>query len=227
MEPADVDRLTPVAQDYLKAIWSAVEWQDPPVTTTALADRFGTSRAAVSDTMRRLASQELVVYQPYHPVTLTPVGERLAIAMVRRHRLIETFLAEVVGYQWDEVHDDAERLEHAASPLFLDRIDTLLGHPATDPHGDPIPAADGQHRQQPSIPLSGATPGRYRVLRVADTDPTRLSRLRSLGISLGTLLSVTSPPTHYLAEDTGAVPMTDDDVDAIRVIPASPSPASR
>ncbi|PZQ39340.1 MAG: metal-dependent transcriptional regulator, partial [Phenylobacterium zucineum] len=126
----EADDLTPIAQDYLKVIWSAVEWGEPPITTKALAERFATSQANVSGTMRRLQARGLVDYEPYKPVRLTELGLRLAIAMVRRHRLIETFLAETLGYGWEEVHDDAERLEHAASDRFLTRIDELLGHPA-------------------------------------------------------------------------------------------------
>ena len=133
-----VDALSSVAQDYLKVIWSATEWGDPPITTKALAARLGTTPANVSETLRRLDSQGLVHYEPYRPARLSASGRRLALAMVRRHRLLEAFLAGMVGYSWDEVHDEAERLEHAVSDDFLDRIDALLGFPTHDPHGDPI-----------------------------------------------------------------------------------------
>lgn len=182
----EVDDLTPVAQDYLKVIWSAIEWGEPPITTKGLATRFATTQANVSETMRRLQALGLVDYRPYKPVTLTETGERLALAMVRRHRLIETFLAQTLGYAWDEVHDEAERLEHAVSDTLLDRIDTLLGHPATDPHGDPIPGADGSWAGHPeALPLGQASPGRYRVVRVADDDPDLLIALRALKIVPG------------------------------------------
>ncbi|QIK72592.1 metal-dependent transcriptional regulator [Propioniciclava coleopterorum] len=187
----EADELTPVMQDYLKVIWSAVEWGDPPITTTGLADRFGTSRANVSDVMRRLHGHGLVDYEPYRPVTLTALGERLALAMVRRHRLIECFLADVLGYSWDEVHDDAERLEHAASDRFLDRIDALLGHPTADPHGDPIPTPDGRRPAPPgAIALPDAAPGPHRVVRVSDADPAVLARLEALGVRPGSMLTV-------------------------------------
>ncbi|HSK32732.1 MAG TPA: metal-dependent transcriptional regulator [Propionicimonas sp.] len=186
-----MEELTPVAQDYLKVIWSAVEWGEPPISTKALAARFATSQANVSETMRRLEAQGLVDYQPYKPVTLTPLGERLAIAMVRRHRLLETFLAEVLHYGWEEVHEDAELLEHAASERFLQRIDDVLGHPLTDPHGDPIPPADGTWISQQNTPrLSDVGPGDYRVVRVSDADPGRLTRLRGEGIVPGAHLRV-------------------------------------
>lgn len=187
----DADELTPVMQDYLKVIWSAVEWDGPPITTTGLADRFGTSRANVSDVMRRLHAHGLVVYEPYRPVTLTGLGERLALAMVRRHRLIECFLADVLGYSWAEVHDDAERLEHAASQRFLDRIDALLGHPVADPHGDPIPPADGTWRPPTDVvALADAPPGPHRVVRVSDADPEALARWEAFGVRPGVVLTV-------------------------------------
>lgn len=222
----DLDDLTPVTQDYLKVIWSAVEWGDPPITTTALAERFSTSRAAVSETMRRLEGLGMVHYEPYRPVTLTALGERLAISMVRRHRLIETFLAEVLGYGWEEVHDDAERLEHAASPVFLDRIDALLGHPDRDPHGDPIPAGDGHRRQPPTLTLAEAPAGRCRVRRVDDTDPDRLTRLRSLGVVPGRHLHITAEPRSVRAEPDGdTVPLHPTDLSCIRVQPDDAAPA--
>ncbi len=194
----EADELTPVMQDYLKVIWSAVEWGDPPITTTGLADRFGTSRANVSDVMRRLQAHGLVDYEPYRPVALTALGERLALAMVRRHRLIECFLADVLGYTWDEVHDDAERLEHAASERFLGRIDVLLGHPDADPHGDPIPTAEG-HWQPPAgvVPLADAEPGAHLVARVSDADPAALARLEALGLRPGAPVTVRDGAPRY------------------------------
>lgn len=178
----DVAELTPVAQDYLKVIWSAEEWGGPPITTKALAARFSTTAANISVTLRRLEAQGLVVYQPYRPAELTDLGRGLAVAMVRRHRLLETFLAGVVGYAWDEVHDEAERLEHAVTDEFLDRIDRLLGRPRIDPHGDPIPDADGRVELPETVELVAAPPGTYRVTRVADDDPAVLAELSRLGI---------------------------------------------
>ena len=221
-----VDDLTPVAQDYLKVIWSAIEWGEPPITTKGLATRFATTQANVSETMRRLQARGLVDYQPYKPVTLTAVGERLALQMVRRHRLIETFLAEVVGYAWDEVHDEAERLEHAVSDQLLNRIDGLLGHPSADPHGDSIPSASGEWAPQTdALRLAEAQPGRYRVVRVADSDPDRLIRLQGSGIVPGAVIQVrTNEPVLVFAESssTAAAPAEPDPADllAVRVRPA-------
>ncbi|MFV0453313.1 MAG: metal-dependent transcriptional regulator [Propioniciclava sp.] len=218
----DVDDLSPVAQDYLKVIWSAVEWGDPPITTTALAARFATSAAAVSATMRRLALQGLVHYRPYHPVTLTPGGEQLAVSMVRRHRLIETFLSEILGYGWDEVHDDAERLEHAASPRFLDRIDALLDHPREDPHGDPIPGSATPDPLRPSMRLQDASPGSYVVIRVADSRPDQLVRLGAAGIRPGALISVAGPSRYLDPAADRPLELAEADARTIRVRPHSP-----
>lgn len=187
----DVDSITPVAQDYVKAIWSATEWGDPPITAKALAARFGTTAANVTDTMKRLAGQGLVDYESYKPVRLTDLGTRLAVAMVRRHRLIETFLVNTLGYRWDEIHDEAERLEHAATDLLIERIDTHLGHPATDPHGDPIPDAKGRaHRPEGAVRLSEAGPGRHLIRRISDADPVDLVAAARLGFQPGTVIDL-------------------------------------
>ena len=136
--------LSTVAQDYLKVIWTAQEWSLEKVSTKMLAERIGVSASTASESIRKLADQGLVDHEKYGAVTLTEAGRRAALAMVRRHRLMETFLVRELGYSWDEVHDEAEVLEHAVSDRMLDRIDAKLGHPTRDPHGDPIPAADGQ-----------------------------------------------------------------------------------
>ena len=189
----DLDQLSPVAQDYLKVIWSAGEWDEPPITTTGLATRFATTAANVSATLRRLQAQGLVDYQPYRPATLTPLGRRLAIAMVRRHRLLETFLAHTLGYAWDEVHDEAERLEHAVTEVFLARIDELLGHPLVDPHGDPIPGPDGSlDPMVATADLTKVPPGDYVVARVADTDSQLLAGLAGVGLRPGVEVTMTA-----------------------------------
>ena len=188
----DLSEITPVAQDYLKAIWSATEWGDPPITTKGLAERMGTTAPSVTDTVKRLAAQGLVEHQPYRPVTLTALGEQYAVAMVRRHRLLETFLVTTLGYAWEEVHEEAERLEHAASEAMIERIDATLGHPTADPHGDPIPTADGDVRHPPGTTrLTEAAPGDYRSIRVSDADSELLTRLRAQDIAPGTALTVT------------------------------------
>ena len=183
MTEPDVD-LTPVAQDYLKVIWSAGEWSDAPVTTTLLARRLGVGASTVSETVRRLTDQGLVEHEPYGAIALTSVGRASAVAMVRRHRLIETFLVERLGYAWDEVHDEAEVLEHAVSGLMVERMDEALGRPSRDPHGDPIPSADGTVRAPSARRLWDVAPGGWSVVRISDEDPSLLRSFAGLGVVL-------------------------------------------
>ena len=186
-----VSELSSVAQDYLKIIWSATEWSDEPVTVKQLSERMGVRAATVSDGVRRLADRGLVVHERYGGVGLTEEGRRHAVAMVRRHRLIETFLVEELGYGWDEVHDEAEVLEHAVSDELVDRIDRRLGYPARDPHGDPIPTADGTPRRPEAEPLLSAQTGvPLTVVRISDADPAVLRYLGERGIGLDVSLTV-------------------------------------
>ncbi|MEN0085715.1 MAG: metal-dependent transcriptional regulator [Leifsonia sp.] len=186
-----VSDLSPVAQDYLKIIWSAREWSDVPVTVKQLSERMGVRAATVSDGLRRLAEQGLVAHERYGRVELTDAGRRHAVAMVRRHRLIETFLVEELGYGWDEVHDEAEVLEHAVSDELVARIDRRLGFPSRDPHGDPIPTADGTPRRPEAVPLLDAAPGAdVTVVRISDADPAVLRYLGERGIGLDTAIRV-------------------------------------
>lgn len=177
---------SPVAEDYLKLIWQAGEWDASGATVSGLARRLGTTRATVSGMLRRLSESGLVTHERYGRIELTSDGSRVALAMVRRHRLIETFLVRQLGYAWDEVHDEADRLEHAVSDTFVARLDTLLGHPDADPHGDPIPGPDGTvvHPSGARI-LADAGLGDHRVVRVSDSDPDHLRRLAAIGVVPG------------------------------------------
>lgn len=187
-EPRD---LTTVAQDYLKVIWTAQEWSHEKISTKLLAKRIGVSASTASESIRKLADQDLVDHEKYGAVTLTDAGRRAALAMVRRHRLMETFLVRELGYSWDEVHDEAEVLEHAVSDQMLDRIDAKLGHPTRDPHGDPIPAADGQVPTPPARQLSACQNGEAgTVARISDADPEMLRYFDTVGISLDSRLHV-------------------------------------
>ncbi|MCV7686012.1 metal-dependent transcriptional regulator [Micrococcus luteus] len=218
-----LDEITPVAQDYLKAIWSATEWGDAPLSTNSLAARMGTTAPNVTETVKRLAAQGLVEYQPYKPVTLTGKGREHAIAMVRRHRLLESFLAATLGYSWDEVHAEAERLEHAASDELIERIDQMLGRPTRDPHGDPIPTPEGQ-RAQPAhaVRLDVAEPGFYRVLRISDADPQRLIRFQQAGLVPGTVVEVTEAGHSRLrVVAVGPVELIETDAAAIWLVPSA------
>ena len=207
--------LTPVAQDYLKVIWSAREWSTAPMTTKRLADRLGVAASTVSETVRCLTDQGLVAHAPYGSVELTERGAALAVAMVRRHRLLETFLVSELGYAWDEVHDEAEVLEHAVSDTLVDRIDARLGFPRRDPHGDPIPTPDGQVVTPPARALWHLDPGEWQVARISDADPALLRYLASVGLVLdshvvvverrpgvGTVaVRVTPPPVTPVPDD--------------------------
>lgn len=181
-----LSELSPNFQNYLKAMWTLQEWSDEPVSPTALAARVGVKLPTASDAVRKLGRLGLVDYERYGSVSLTEDGRRLALEMVRRHRLIETFLVEMLGYRWDQVHDEAESLEHAVSGFMIDRIDDRLGHPDRDPHGDPIPRAG----DEPSLPgvvvLTGIEPGcRVRVERISDEDPELLQFFAGHGIGVG------------------------------------------
>ncbi len=183
--------LTSVAQDYLKVIWTAQEWSQEKVSTKLLAERIGVSASTVSEAVRKLADQGLVEHARYGSITLTEHGRRAAVAMVRRHRLIETFLVNELGYGWDEVHDEAEVLEHAVSELLMARIDAKLGHPDRDPHGDPIPSVDGAVPTPPARQLSDFRAGESgHVARISDADPDMLRYFDSVGIALDTAIVV-------------------------------------
>ena len=183
--------LSSVAQDYLKVIWSAQEWSQEKVSTKLLAERIGVSASTVSEAVRKLSDQGLVEHARYGAITLTEDGRRAAVAMVRRHRLIETFLVNELGYGWDEVHDEAEILEHAVSETLIERIDAKLGHPDRDPHGDPIPSVDGAVPTPPAHQLSDFQAGqRGRVARISDFDPAMLRYFDEVGIALDTVITV-------------------------------------
>lgn len=187
---SETSELTSVAQDYLKVIWTAGEWSDSAVTTKMLADRLGVGPSTVSETVRRLADQGLVEHARYGAIALTEEGARHAVQVVRRHRLIETFLVSELGYAWDEVHDEAEVLEHAVSDLMVERIDIRLGHPTRDPHGDPIPTPDGTVPAPPADMLWELREGAGTVARISDSDPGLLRYLAEIGVVLDARVEV-------------------------------------
>lgn len=183
--------LSTVAQDYLKTIWTAQEWSHEKVSTKMLAERIGVSASTASESIRKLADQGLVDHEKYGAVALTESGRRAAISVVRRHRLLETFLVSELGYGWDEVHDEAEVLEHAVSDLMMARIDAKLGHPQRDPHGDPIPDLDGQVPTPPARQLSACGDGDHgSVARISDADPEMLRYFDAVGIALDSHMTV-------------------------------------
>jgi len=176
-------------ENYLKAILQITlkthsEW----VSTGALAEALQVSPGTVTSMLKTLAESRLALYKPYEGVCLTSSGSKLALRMLRRHRLIETFLAQTLDMAWDQVHEEAENMEHAVSDVLIDRIDEYLGHPSIDPHGDPIPAADGRMRAKAdsAVPLSECAPGtRVKFVRVINQGPEFLRYLSEAGLELG------------------------------------------
>jgi DtxR family transcriptional regulator, Mn-dependent transcriptional regulator len=190
MAGAEVAR-TAAVDDYIKTIYAVDERGTGPATTTALAKRLGVGASSVSGMLRKLADMGLVEHRPYGGVRLTDAGTRAALDVLRRHRLLETYLVHELGYGWDEVHVEAEVLEHHVSATLLDRMDARLGHPRFDPHGDPIPAADGTVAEFSGRRLATLEPGdRGRLVRVDDTEPAMLTWLRERDVALGVALEL-------------------------------------
>ena len=188
--PKNPDALTGPVEDYLKAVYE-IERSGSAAATTTLAARLGVAPASVSGMVRRLADQGLLAYEPYRGVTLTAAGRQAALRTLRRHRILESYLTGVLGYPWDRVHEEAERLEHAASDELVDRMARALGDPAVDPHGAPIPTREGRVDETVHASLADLTVGaRARVVRVSDEDGAMLRYLAELGIRPGALLHV-------------------------------------
>jgi DtxR family transcriptional regulator, Mn-dependent transcriptional regulator len=177
--------------DYLKAVWELAADSGGAASTKSVATRLSVSPASVTNMFARLQEMGLVRYERYRGATLTERGRKEALRLVRRHRLIETFLLEHLGYDWQEVHDEAERLEHVVSDVFTGRLAELLGHPDHDPHGDPIPSAEGTLEEDDSFTLSQAVAGqRLRISKVSDEDAAMLDYLGERNLVPGRLLSV-------------------------------------
>jgi DtxR family Mn-dependent transcriptional regulator len=180
-----------VTQDYLKVIYSAEEWGGSGISVTDLAARMGVVASTASENVRRLTDMGLVSHEPYQKARLTDEGRKVAIGMVRRHRLLETYLLEQLGFSWDEVHREAELLEHAVSDTLLEHLDRALGFPLRDPHGDPIPAADGTWYAPPMMPLDRLPEGvPAPVVRISDSDSEMLRHLEEIGVVLDAVVEV-------------------------------------
>jgi DtxR family Mn-dependent transcriptional regulator len=179
-------QLSNAVQDYAKAIWSLGRRSDEPVSTSALADRLEVSPASASAMVKRLEALGLVTREPYHGVSLTNAGERVALEVLRHHRLLELYLAEALGMPWDRVHEEAEVLEHAISPELSELIAAKLGNPTHDPHGDPIPTSEGEIDEPATYALAELEAGSSGVfVRVSDSDPAMLRYLAGRGIAPG------------------------------------------
>jgi DtxR family Mn-dependent transcriptional regulator len=185
-----IDALSTSAEDYLKAVYQLTRGA-PYAATTDIAARLSVSAPSVTGMVRRLAEQGLLDHVPYRGVALTAAGRRAALAVVRRHRILETYLVERLGFGWDEVHAEAERLEHAVSERVLERMAQALGHPQFDPHGDPIPDARGTLPSRAVRPLTAFADGARVTLRqVVGDDGERLRHLAAIGLTPGTELTV-------------------------------------
>jgi len=189
----DEARITPAIEDYLKAIYQ-LNQEEPEVgsvTGQRIAERLGVASPSVTNMIKRLSDLGLVEHERYRGVELSDTGERIALEVVRHHRLLERYLVEALGYSWDEVHDEAERLEHHISEALEARMAAALGDPTVDPHGDPIPRLDGSMANVVEMPLITLAPGELaRVQRVSDRDPERLRYLEALGIRPGVTIRV-------------------------------------
>lgn len=196
------------SQDYLKVVWSLAEWSEKPVTVKLIAERLNVKHPSASDAIKKLTAQGYLEHAPYSSITLTDRGRKLAVEMIRRHRLIETFLVETLGYGWDQVHDEAERLEHAVSDFMVNKLDELLGHPTRDPHGDPIPNAAGEVTIPDAVALSETPHSTVAVERISDSDPALLQFFDKHGITVGSVLHL-SPGEKF--SDTFAVRLANSD----------------
>jgi DtxR family Mn-dependent transcriptional regulator len=182
--------LTAPVEDYLKAIYE-LESRQGSAATSEVADALEVAPASVTGMIRRLAAQGFLDHVPYRGVQLTSAGRRAALRTIRRHRILESYLTDVLGYPWDRVHDEAERLEHAASDELIDRMAAALGNPTVDPHGAPIPTADGtvaeaSHRTLAELQIGEAA----RMVLVSDKDPSLLRYLAEIGLQPGTSVTV-------------------------------------
>ena len=178
-------------EDYLKAVYALETRLDGPVSTNALAERLGVTSGSVSGMLKRLADLGLVLHEPYRGVKLTDEGRRVALRTLRNHRLLELLLVELLDVPWDQVHREAELLEHALSDELADRIAAKLGNPEVDPHGDPIPGADLVMTEVETHALDDLEPGeRAAFVRVSDADPAMLRYLAERGIVPGVELTI-------------------------------------
>ena len=178
-------------EDYIKSIYR-LQKEGKSVTTSELARHLQIGDGSVTDMLKKLSIRKLISYEPYRGVALTGAGRTLALKIVRRHRLWEMFLVKYLGYPWDAIHDEAERLEHVTSDELERRLDITLGFPKVDPHGDPIPNSSGEIEDDKCTALSHFSPGdSVRVVRVSDDDPAVLKHVAGIGLALNHSLVVT------------------------------------
>jgi len=173
-------------ENYLKAIYKLLENGDKKVTTNSIAERVDTAPASVTDMLRKLAEKKLIHYRKYQGVSLTAAGKKIALNIIRKHRLWELFLVDRLAFKWDEVHDIAEQLEHIQSEMLVQRLDQFMGNPKFDPHGDPIPDENGVFHPRKTIPLTELAASQTGVITgVLDHSALFLRHLEKLGLELG------------------------------------------
>jgi DtxR family transcriptional regulator, Mn-dependent transcriptional regulator len=178
-------------EDYLKAIYKLQSEEEGGVSTSRLAEEIGVANASATNMVKRLSEMGLVKYESYYGSNLTEAGEKIALEIIRHHRLLELYLKEMMGYSWDEVHEEAEKLEHHISEQFEDRIAEMLNNPKFDPHGDPIPTKDGEMPVLHSYPLSEVERDQSCIIRrVKDQNPALLRYLEKNGLIPGVKLKV-------------------------------------
>jgi DtxR family Mn-dependent transcriptional regulator len=181
--------VTSTAEDYLKAVLKLEDMHEK-ASTSNVARRLAVADGTVTDMLRKLQSAGLLEYTPYHGATLTSRGRAIALKILRRHRLIELFLHRIMGYGWEQVHDEAERLEHAVSDLFVERIDVLMNYPSKDPHGEVIPDARGFRESEDYISLAEAEEGRFTIRKVINASPELLTYLNQKSLVPGQSFTV-------------------------------------
>lgn len=187
-------------ENYLKAIYKLIERKGDTVSTNAIAETMKTKAASVTDMLKKLSLKKLINYQKYQGVTLSEKGEKIALSIIRKHRLWEMFLVEKLHFKWDEVHDVAEQLEHINSDKLIEQLDKFLNFPKTDPHGDPIPDAKGKLKSPKSIPLSTFQKNDCcQLTGVIDHSPAFLQFLDNSGISLGDEIKIKEVITFDLS----------------------------
>lgn len=179
-------------ENYLKALFNLANSQGE-TTLSELASRLEVSLPTANSMVKSLQKSNWLNYEKYKPLTLTPEGRRLAASIIRKHRLTEMFLVDVMKFGWEEVHEVAEQIEHIHAPKFFDRMDEMLGYPVSDPHGSPIPDIEGKLEQQRYVPLSSVLPGqKVQLLALSNSSAEFLEFLTSRGLSLGLTLTVIS-----------------------------------
>lgn len=179
-----MNNLSYTEENYLKAIYHLSEDEDFSVSTSSLAESMSTSPASVNDMMKKLAQKKLITYQKYKGAILLPLGKKVALYVIRKHRLWEVFLVTKLGFKWNEVHEVAEQLEHVKSPLLIKYLDKFLGHPTVDPHGDPIPDENGQIKEIKKVSIAEMKVESSGIIVAVNDNQGLLQHLDQLGIHL-------------------------------------------